>query len=48
VPSHQKIESFTMKSPWAGEADQPAVTLTAGKAHTFQLAPFQVVVLERK
>jgi len=48
VPSHQKIESFTMKSPWADEADQPAVALTAGKAHTFQLEPFQVIVLERK
>ena len=48
VPPHQKTESFTMKSPWADEADQPAVTLTAGKAHTFQLEPFQVIVLERK
>jgi hypothetical protein len=48
VPQHQKIETFTMKSPWADEVDQPAVTLTAGKAHTFQLAPFQVIVLENK
>jgi hypothetical protein len=48
VPPHQKTESFTMKSPWADEADQPAVTLMAGKAHTFQLEPFQVIVLERK
>jgi hypothetical protein len=48
VPPHQKTESFTMKSPWADEADQPAVTLAAGKAHTFQLEPFQVIVLERK
>jgi len=45
VPPHQKTESFTMKSPWADEADQPAITLTAGKAHTFQLEPFQVIVL---
>ena len=48
VPQHQKIETLTMKSPWVDEADQPAITLTAGKAHTFQLAPFQVIVLERK
>ena len=48
VPQHQRAEAFTMKSPWADEADQPAVMLTAGKAHTFQLEPFQVIVLERK
>jgi hypothetical protein len=48
VPQHQKVETFIMKSPWADEADQPAVTLTAGKAHTFKLEPFQVIVLERK
>jgi hypothetical protein len=36
-----------MKSPWADEAERPAITLTAGKAHTFQLEPFQVIVLER-
>jgi hypothetical protein len=48
VPPHQKTESFTMKIPWADEADRPAITLTAGRAHTFQLEPFQVLVLERK
>jgi hypothetical protein len=48
VPPHQKTESFTMKSPWADEADRPAITLTAGQAHTFQLEPFQVLVMERK
>ena len=47
VPQNNRIESFTMKSPWADEADRPTVTLTAGKAHTFQLEPFQVIVLER-
>jgi len=30
-----KPESFTMKSPCADEADQPAVTLRAGKTHPF-------------
>jgi hypothetical protein len=30
------------------EADRPAITLTAGQAHTFQLEPFQVLVMERK
>jgi hypothetical protein len=37
-----------MKSPWSDEAELPAVTLTAGKAHTFELEPFQVLVLEHK
>ena len=37
-----------MKSPWADEADQPAVSLTSGEIHTFQLEPFEVIVLERK
>jgi hypothetical protein len=37
-----------MKSPWADEADKPAVTLTAGKIHTFKLEPFEVIVLDRK
>ena len=48
VPPHQKSETFTMRSPWEDEADKSAITLTAGKAHTFQLEPFQVIVLERK
>jgi hypothetical protein len=48
VPQHHKVETFTLKSPWADEADQPAVTLTAGKPHTFNLEPFEVITLERK
>jgi hypothetical protein len=48
LPQHEKARTFVMKSPWADEADRPAVTLTAGKAHTFKLEPFQVIVLERK
>jgi hypothetical protein len=48
VPQHHKVETFTLKSPWADDADQPAVTLTAGKPHTFNLEPFEVITLERK
>ena len=48
VPQHHKVETFTLKSPWADEVGQPALTLTAGKVHTFKLEPFQVIVLERK
>ncbi|MEY3896496.1 MAG: hypothetical protein RLZZ214_2016, partial [Verrucomicrobiota bacterium] len=48
LPQHENVRTFTMKSPWADQADKPAVTLTAGKAHTFKLEPFEVIVLERE
>ena len=48
LPQHEKVRTFVMKSPWADEAHQPAVSLTAGEIHTFQLEPFEVIVLERK
>jgi hypothetical protein len=48
LPQHEKVRTFSMKSPWADQADRPAVTLTAGKVHTFKLEPFEVIVLERK
>jgi hypothetical protein len=48
LPGHVKDRKFTMKSPWVDEADKPAVSLMAGKIHTFKLEPFEVLVLERK
>jgi len=48
LPAYVKDRMFTMKSPWADEAGKPAITLTAGKIHTFTLAPFEVLVIERK
>jgi len=48
LPQHEKVRTFTMKSPWADEAKTPTVTLAAGDAHTFILQPFEVIVLERK
>jgi hypothetical protein len=48
LPQQEKVRTFTMKSPWADEANRPAVTLAAGEAHTFELQPFEVMVLERK
>lgn len=48
LPQHENIQTFVMKSPWADEADKPAVTLTAGKIHAFKLEPFEVIVLESK
>jgi hypothetical protein len=40
--------SFTAHSPWKDDASKPAITLTAGKPHTFQLEPFEVLTLEAK
>jgi hypothetical protein len=37
---------YAAHSPWAEDASQPAVELTAGQPHTFNLAPFQVLTLE--
>ena len=48
LPAYVKDRTFILKNPWADEADKPAVTLTAGKSHTFMLEPFEVLVLERK
>jgi hypothetical protein len=48
LPAYVKDRTFILKSPWADEADKPAVTLTVGKSHTFKLEPFEVMVLERK
>ena len=48
LPKHEKVRTFIMKSPWAEDAYQPAVTLHAGQAHTFKLKPFEVLVFERK
>ena len=48
LPKDEKVRTFVMKSPWADDADNPAVTLTAGELQTFALKPFEVIVLERK
>ncbi len=37
---------YTLRSPWRNEADRPAVTLRAGEEHTFELAPFDVLVFD--
>ncbi|MDE3199569.1 MAG: enterotoxin [Acidobacteriota bacterium] len=41
APTHYRAHS-----PWAADADQPPMYLTAGEPYTFQLAPFQVLTLE--
>ena len=37
---------FDLRSPWQQDRNAPAVTLAAGQAHTFDLKPFEVLVLE--
>src|SRR5581483_7012202 len=38
--------AWRMHSPWKQDAQSPATELRAGQAHTFELQPFQVLVLE--
>jgi hypothetical protein len=39
-------QSFQMRSPWLVDRARPIVQLLAGQPYTFQLEPFQVLVLE--
>jgi hypothetical protein len=43
---HGAARTFSLKSPWAEEADRAAIVLSAGKEHTFELKPFEVLVFE--
>ena len=38
--------AFVARSPWKSDAGRAEVSLVAGKAHRFELRPFEVVVLE--
>ena len=37
---------YKLQSPWQDDKNQPAITLEAGRVHTFRLQPFDVMVLE--
>jgi len=39
-------EKFVMHSPWKTDRQQPAVILESGRTRTFNLQPFEVLVLE--
>ncbi len=39
-------KQYTLASPWRHDAGKPALTLTAGKPHRFELAGFEVIVLQ--
>jgi hypothetical protein len=45
LPPHART-NYLMHSPWEADREQPAVELEAGKSHTFNLQPFEVLVLE--
>jgi hypothetical protein len=38
--------SYALRSPWKEDAAQPAVTLSAGRKHTFELEPFEMLVFD--
>jgi hypothetical protein len=40
------LTQFEAKSPWAADRSKQSVQLNAGTAHTFSLAPFEVLTLE--
>jgi hypothetical protein len=40
------IAKYALKSPWKADAKQPAIVVTAGQAHTFQVQPFETLVFE--
>jgi len=40
--------TFHLRSPWEENRSQPEVEMEAGQAHTFNLKPFEVMVLETK
>ena len=38
--------TYTLRSPWKHDRAQPSVALSAGKRHTFELRPFDVLVFD--
>jgi hypothetical protein len=41
-------KTFHLRSPWIKERSQPEINIGTGQPHTFQLKPFEVLVLETK
>lgn len=39
---------YSLKSPWKSDADKAAVRVVAGKEHTFELEPFEVLVFDAR
>jgi hypothetical protein len=36
--------TYALKSPWSADAAQPALTVAAGRPHSFRLEPFEVLI----
>ncbi len=41
-------QKYSLKSPWKEDAGSTAIVLSAGKEHTFELKPFEVLVFDAK
>jgi len=39
-------QKYSLKSPWQKDADKAVIVLSAGKEHTFELKPFEVLVFD--
>ena len=39
-------EKYSLKSPWKEDAGSEAIVLAAGKTHTFEMKPFEVLVFD--
>jgi hypothetical protein len=39
-------QKYSLKSPWKEDAGSEAIVLSAGKTHTFELKPFEVLVFD--
>jgi len=39
-------QKYSLKSPWKKDADRAPIILSAGKEHTFELKPFEVLVFD--
>jgi hypothetical protein len=37
-------QKYVLKSPWVADAAKPAITVSAGRPHPFELQPFEVLV----
>ncbi len=39
-------QKYSLRSPWREDAQKPAIELTAGRPHAFELQPFEVLVFD--
>ena len=44
----EAARQYSAHSPWSADANAPPIQLEAGRAHAFELKPFEVIVLEAR